>query len=746
MSTVEFNKPVFNFTKGKISEASQLSFPEGSAKTLLNFDIDIDGSIRRRLGLDLEDAAEKKDSVNSPQDKIITTYLWEDVNSTWGIDIVVVQVDTELFFFDHSFEPLSSGYLGAANTNTLLINSGSAEDRTGYSFSSGKGVLFGAGKNISPFFISIEGFLEFRITPIGITIRDFEGLTDGLDNATRPVDLSPEHQYNLLNQGWGKRIIDWHTNIHSFDIESFKNRLGVYPSNSDTPAFGIASDPNQNGQLQFDADRIDTQYTGTSRAPRGKTIYDPFVDGRGFSLGVSSAFKFLGARPSTISFYAGRVFYGGTQAGGLDDSLFFSQVVEGRSNFGKCYQDLDPSSEEESAVLATDGGVLKILGSGTVLAMKEFGQYLLIFTTRGIWTLNGGADSGFTIESFQVDKVTHIGCVSTNSILETDDGIMYWAETGIFILNLNRFGKIEVSNLTDASIKTDYANIPSSSKVASAGVYDKISRKMGWLYNDLDQSIGFRSAANSLLLYDSRLQAFYDYKFEDNLGPIVVAAVPQKEVFRSIALEQVTSEGVDITSNGVNVTILTSTRKADVSNFIKLVTLTSRTDSPRYDITFSGFIKDTFLDWESEVAGGVDYTSTLETGNEILSQSSRAKQMTYLTMHFNRTEENFVETIDEEGDTSLDLDHQSSCNVQVKWSFSDSATSGRWSKIFQAYKLKRLYIPETTGPFDYGFNVVTSKNKVRGNGTAFSFKIDSEKGKDIQLLGWDLTGKMSKRM
>src|SRR5690606_11816118 len=47
---------------------------------------------------------------------------------------------------------------------------------------------------------------EFTQVPIEIYIRDLEGIEDGLAPDTEPVDLSPEHAYNLKNQGWYKKV------------------------------------------------------------------------------------------------------------------------------------------------------------------------------------------------------------------------------------------------------------------------------------------------------------------------------------------------------------------------------------------------------------------------------------------------------------------------------------------------------------------------------------------------------------
>ena len=60
--------------------------------------------------------------------------------------------------------------------------------------------------------------------------------------------------------------------------------------------------------------------------------------------------------------------------------------------------------------------------------------------------------------------------------------------------------------------------------------------------------------------------------------------------------------------------------------------------------------------------------------------------------------------------------------------------------MFQAYRFNRNYIPDNVvDPFDYGYEVIVSKNKLRGRGRALSLYIYSEEGKDMHLLGWATT-------
>jgi hypothetical protein len=154
-------------------------------------------------------------------------------------------------------------------------------------------------------------------------------------------------------------------------------------------------------------------------------------------------------------------------------------------------------------------------------------------------------------------------------------------------------------------------------------------------------------------------------------------------------------------------------------------------------ITFASYRNTSFYDWVSSDGTGVDFTSYLVTGYELLGDTMRNKQVTYLDMHFLRTETGFVL----DGD-NLVLENPSGGTYQTRWEFSDSTNSGRWSSSYPAYRFRRNYIPSGAGDtFDYGFEVITTKNKVRGHGNALSLYIASESQKDMQLLGWAIAFK-----
>jgi hypothetical protein len=80
-------------------------------------------------------------------------------------------------------------------------------------------------------------------------------------------------------------------------------------------------------------------------------------------------------------------------------------------------------------------------------------------------------------------------------------------------------------------------------------------------------------------------------------------------------------------------------------------------------------------------------------------------------------------------------DVDSSCMVNAKWDHADSYGTRRTGRPFQVYR------PEVRNQSD-GTSVVTTRNRVRGRGGAFSIRANTEADKACRILGWNyaLTG------
>lgn len=78
-----------------------------------------------------------------------------------------------------------------------------------------------------------------------------------------------------------------------------------------------------------------------------------------------------------------------------------------------------------------------------------------------------------------------------------------------------------------------------------------------------------------------------------------------------------------------------------------------------------------------------------------------------------------------------------SCTLKAKFDFAITDATGKWSTQQQAYKLNALRMANVSQvEANYGYEVVETKHKVRGNGKALIIRFESEDGKDFELLGW----------
>jgi hypothetical protein len=142
--------------------------------------------------------------------------------------------------------------------------------------------------------------------------------------------------------------------------------------------------------------------------------------------------------------------------------------------------------------------------------------------------------------------------------------------------------------------------------------------------------------------------------------------------------------------------------------------------------TFGSYKNPTHYDW---ILGGfsVDAPSYLLTGFLSGGDYQRDKQAIYMTVHCARTE-----------DDGVTLSNQSSCLTQIQWDWTNSTLSGRWTVPFQAYRLKIAH--GTANPHTYApsYNVVETRNKIRGVGKVVSVLYNSEPGKHLTIYGWSI--------
>lgn len=757
--TVEVN----SFVRGLITEASPLTFPDNASLDEDNFNLRRDGSRDRRLGMDYEEGFQ---TINTGIDELptgelaVSTFSWKNAGGIPEKTFIVVQTGNVVKVFDPDVAPLSSGEIFSV---TLPV----AEEGQVFSYANVDGTLVIAtgAKQIQIF--NWDGTNVTRTTDI-LKIRDQFGvedkvggrdLTEGTGLQFRPTSLSNAHTYNLRNQTFAMpREMGDISGRDKFDtLQRVFSVADVYPSNADNVHLATYPNPNDSGNRtgdQFFAKDLENNPPGTFPSPKGFFVIDAMdrgasrleevqqleADNPELTRTVSNLpTDSTPGGPTAVAEYAGRVWYGGFSGelvGGdeksprLSSYIMFSQLVQDPTAIVKCYQEGDPTSKEAPDLLDTDGGFIRVDGAYNIQGLVNIGTGIAVIAENGVWMISGGSDFGFTANNNMRRKISEQGIQSPGSVVVVDNTFLFWSDDAIYHIAPDEFGDIKSNNLTQTTIQSFYDQINPIDKFFAQGAYDSYDRKVRWVYNN---RISDELPAKELIL-DMTLGAFYTHTLESIGGSIFPKLAAPLEVppFRLTETQTpVTEDGEPVENDGEQVTQLVSVR-GSATRELAYIVLTGA-DPVTYTI---GLYRDpTFVDWASEDGVGVDAEAFLVTGYMSGGDFLRYKQAPYIQFYFTRTEDGFTD----DGTGNLFPTNESSCIVQSQWEWANSANSNRWGREFQAYKYRRLYMPaDVNDPFDNGFEVITTKNKLRGKGKVLSLKMRTEPGKDLRLLGWSM--------
>ena len=752
------NKLYRNFVAGLITEASPLTYPENTSFNEDNCIIFKKGNRTRRLGLEYESGyvLSSHECQADDTDVALKEFTWFAVGNDAAMNFLVSQVGETIYFYDLS-PTASSSSLKSFTIDLSAYKAAVHPDvsNADVEFTAGRGLLFIAGKKIAPLVVEYDADADtIAVSEVTILIRDFDGLDDGLANDEEPLTLTPNHHYNLRNQGWidsantgtstytsrswseYNEVITYTAPGNSVITEYFDS-TGRYPGNNKQWWVGkLDADDDDKGLKagDFDPDLLEREYFGNTHAPKGHYILNAMSRDRTAVSGVVGlTAEARDNRPETASFYAGRVWFAESS------DVYFSQVLAHKRQAGFCYQDADPTAESISDLLDSDGGHIPIPEARRILRLRPSGNGMLVFATNGVWYISG-TNAGFTASDYSVSKISGSGLLSPNSIVEAGAILFWWGQTGIQAIQQQSgmfgpvAGSFEQQNLSQETIQTLYNDtIPAESKPYVKGMYDPAANLVQWIWasDEVDQSYFYDRVLN----YDLTLKAFYPWSIS---GPVAGGGPYLAGFFQTPNVNQVS--GADDVYDGVNAVIsggeqvIANSPGLALRNRLTKFIVAAPTGSDSFVFTHGLFSNASCADWEIYSGDvGYAYTSFVETGFELFDDAMRNKKLGTVFCYFRRSEQNFVASGDD-----YTVDFPSSCSMQVKWDWSDTATSGRWSREVEAYRLSRVP-PVDTGnlAFDNGSSMVITKNKVRGHGRAIQFRFSNSKiGSNFDLLGW----------
>lgn len=731
----------YNFNKGLITEVSPLAYPENSCLDISNYTLFRTGLIARRLGIQAETSYELQPSAPIPYATLntsaVSTNEWTNVAQQATLNFLVVQIGSTLYF--HNMEnqgAISPNVLPfTVNLATFAKNLGVNTAIDQITFVSENGFGFVASAAINPFYIVYDPIANaITTTQMNLMVRDLEGLDDGLANDNNPTTLSPEHNYNLLNQSWLSDQIQLYYN------DSTTNH--TYPSNA---------------QVTYEAKTLLGVFapaeflnitTGTTQVGRGKFLVNPFNINYSAVSGIPGLPPLVTAnRPTGMTAYSGRIWMG------VNNKVYFSQVmindVTKSENF---YQEQDPTAEIFNQLLSSDGGVVSIPGAANITALLATETGVIVGATNGIWVISPVSGAGFSAASFRVSFVTTTGVWSNNNMCQVEDTIWVVGDGGIYVLGTSDRGNIEMINITQDTIQTYYLSINSVARQQSTIAYDPSAKKV-YMFYDADANASGSASQNKyqysdILVFDTSLKSWYT----NVLTPPENAIAFISDSFL-LNTPVVVGNDIPITVNGSGVTvngdevIILDTVPLPQEIGIGYV-LIAGTPADGFQYTIGQFTNDGFFDFQYFDGVGGDYLSYLITGWEDDTVRQKAefyrqryqidtmhtKGVPYLWVYSQRTEENII--ADSDGNPTYDF--PSSTFVQAVWEWTNQYGVFMRNMPRQVYRFKLFVGIEVGQPFKYPYDVIETKNMLRGHGKCLSLLFSSETGKDSRLWGWGM--------
>lgn len=787
-----------DFRKGWLQDQHPLQQPEGTVEDINNFDISKDGTIAKRKGLEPKSVASVSGIIKSATEIHRWDNVNGDPNINF-IVVYMVDTNQEAIFDIYEASPSTASegvgaYLGRVTTNKQYANSGDTQDNK-LSVTTAMGKLFYAHPQLGIGYITFSEdsstFFNFKYV---LEIRDtllWETGSEGIDGIEHRGGryISPIAEYNLRNSGWGDKPtkctqLPYEYKVHNTEFApipyykyEFRTEHGLdrWPKLSELYHMSKSGGGNNVEQINaFNPNQFKNDYTGNTVPPLGKYIVrtDQFYR-TGYKLNGDSHSSMaeksnsayprgcrerydLTESPSKIAFYAGRLWYAGNgtytsqqffdsyQTKEIDarSTIYYSQTLQNNlENSTKCYQQNDPTAETINQVLATDGGTLSFKEIGRIEELVTLGSFLYVVADNGIWRISGKDYNSFSADSYSIEKVSNVGVLSTRGVTSSEEILFALTEVGILaIASQGATGPATVTNLTENKINTFYKQFSKKVLKNVRVSYDFREKKLVILaalpgQEEVTDSF-YRNKPNTVLFYDMELGFFYKYSF-----------TPPEDAEFIVSDLFLTEGSVTVTTRDYMVDSLderyTDSSGEDywipgTSSFVetlKRLGLFVVNPSDSLDIlTFTGDI-----DYEDDFGYGapIDYSSNMSVGfDSIGSLIADKKQAPYVLSYLerpykidafgNKTYGGFVAiSADEVG---LEID--ASCQLRHSW---DHKTLSSLSELF---RYNRSYTPAgANDPFNYGQDVIKTKNRIRGKGTSLNLEIVSPAGKACFLEG-----------
>lgn len=750
---------ILGFSKGMVTELNPLAGQIDTTSSEANFELHPDGTRSRRLGFDIESRGSLIPT-GIPWTTLApsraSSFLWQGAGGNPENKFVVVQIGQHLLFFKVGGGPYGQ---------TALVG------RVLLPFSEGVVLSFGAVEG----FLGITngtpniGLVEYNHTNTSFTyssfrlkIRDQFGIQETIEPRYETEKqfrgaLNWQHYYNLFNQGWAIPRKDWVTGVNppvdAVLLGSGKQPMVRSPGNADQVWTGIDRKPiSETSSESFEAFHY-AQFEGMlgadTRAAKGYFIIDAFDRGTArfdawnrhrniypttgnLAPSPQHIRDLTSGGPTSIAAHAGRLFYSGcrgvvdtpdARSPNYNNHVFFTRLIQGKVDFDKCYQEGDPTSQESSDVVDTDGGFFTVSDAINIHTMYSVGDRLILIAENGVWAVTGGSGYGFAATNYKVEKQSTYGGVPNKSFVEFGGAGYFWGWDGIYIIQKDQYGDYKVENLTSGLVDTFYNNIADTAKITCQGFVDRVRKQIRWVYTEGDL---FTDAVTKELIIDLKFQALYPFTItpQPSNTAYPLAGVQLGDYSLRLFEADVFVEEEEVLSDEDVVQSYNETQTA-LDSTVKYATCI-RVGTELY-VAFCEYGNLAFEDW-AFLNTPVDAAAYMETNAFTGGDFGIKKQVPYVVMAFAETEKVL------NGD---EVSTVSSCMGSFRWDFTHMARSGKWGTPQQLYRKNRYYFGDVD--IDNGYTINVTKTKVRGSGRAFALRVETEPKKDCHIYGWNLS-------
>jgi len=422
-------------------------------------------------------------------------------------------------------------------------------------------------------------------------------------------------------------------------------------------------------------------------------------------------------------------------ASGYTNTVFFSQIIVNGDEYTKMYQEADPYSSTDNAIVATDGGSITITEAEKIIALVSLGNGIIVMANNGIWYIGG--TNGFNPVNYSINKISDAGIAGITSWCYVEQQIVFFGNNDVYtILQGTSLETPEVSPIGSKALSL-YNSITLYNKEAGVAVYEPNLKKVFFFtnFNKYEWQVSRRfdnnhSMLRDALVFDVRLAAWSKYSLsEDTDGSKV-----------SIGYAAILSGGridtVDVTDNsGVAVTDssgdIITVQDSTITNSSKVLNiLFQKKNGDTWKTGIGELTSSGLIDFDESPVDEESNSAYITGSYQIFNDVAHRKFTGYLIPLFKRIESGVLDSNGEDITPG-------GCKYRVDYNWSINSNSSSYGTLRDAY-IPYKYITSRFDGADPGDEIVSSRLKLRGSGSSFKVHFESDGDKDFKLYGWQI--------